>query len=54
MKIALFVAIISLYPYTRDGFTMLGKDLLMGITYLIAGLIRLTRKIINLFKRGKK
>lgn len=55
MKIALFVAImLSLYPFTRDGFTRLGKDILLGITYLIAGLIHLTRKIINLFKRGRK
>ena len=55
MKTALFVVImLSLYPLTRDGFTRLGKDLLMGMTYIIAGIIRLTRKIINLFKIGRK
>ena len=55
MKIALFIFLmLSLYPFTRDGFTRLGKDILLGITYLIAGLIRLIRKIINLFKVGKK
>lgn len=55
MKIALLMVImLSLYPLTRDGFTRLGKDMLIGIAYLIAGLIRLTRKIINLFKIGKK
>ena len=55
MKIALFIVImLSLYPFTRDGFTRLGKDILLGITYLIAGIIRLTRKIINLFKRKRK
>ena len=55
MKIALFVAImLSLYPFTRDGFTRLGKDILMGLTYLVAGIIRLARTIINLFKRGRK
>ena len=55
MKIALFMVImLSLYPFMRDGFTRLGKDILMGITYLIAGIIRLVRKIINLFKIGKK
>ena len=55
MKIALFIVILlSLYKFARDGFTMLAKDLLMGTTYLIAGIIRLTRKIINLFKRGRK
>lgn len=55
MKIALFVVImLSLYPFTRDGFTRLGKDILLGITYLIAGIIRLMKKIINLFKIGKK
>lgn len=54
MKIALLMVImLSLYPFTRDGFTRLGKDLLLGITYIIAGIIRLTRKIINLFKRKK-
>lgn len=55
MKIALFIFLmLSLYPFTRDGFTRLGKDILLGITYLIAGIIRLIRKIINLFKVGKK
>lgn len=55
MKIALFIFImLSLYPFTRDGFIRIGKDILLGITYLIAGLIRLTRKIINLFKRKRK
>ena len=55
MKTALFIFImLSLYPLMRDGFTRLGKDLLMGVAYLIAGLIRLTRKIINLFKIGRK
>lgn len=55
MKIALFVVMmLSLYPFTRDGFTRLGKDILMGITYIIAGIIRLIRKIINLLKIGKK
>lgn len=55
MKIALFIFImLSLYPFTRDGFIRIGKDILLGITYIIAGLICLTRKIINLFKRGKK
>lgn len=54
MKIALFIFImLSLYPFTRDGFIRIGKDILLGITYLIAGIIRLTRKIINLFKRKK-
>lgn len=52
MKIALFVVImLSLYPFTRDGFTRLGKDILIGITYLTAGIIRLTLKIINLIKK---
>lgn len=55
MKIALFVVImLSLYPFTRDGFTRLGKDILLGVAYLIAGIIRLIRKIINLFKIEKK
>ena len=55
MKIALFIFImLSLYPFTRDGLIRVGKDILLGITYLIAGLIRLTRKIINLFKRKRK
>ena len=55
MKTALFVFImLSLYPFVRDGFTRLGKDILIGITYFIAGIIRLTLKIINLFKIGKK
>ena len=55
MKIALIMVImLSLYPFMRDGFTRLGKDILMGITYLIAGIIRLMKKIINLFKIGKK
>lgn len=53
MKIALITVImLSLYPLTRDGFTRLGKDILIGTAYLIAGIIRLTRKIINLFKVG--
>lgn len=55
MKIALFVVImLSLYPFMRDGFTRLGKDILMGLAYLIAGLIRLMRTIIKLFNRGRK
>lgn len=55
MKTALIMVImLSLYPFTRDGFTRLGKDVLLGITYLIAGIIRLMKKIINLFKIGKK
>ena len=55
MKTALIMVImLSLYPFTRDGFARLGKDILIGITYLIAGIIRLTRIIINLFKIGKK
>ena len=55
MKIALLMVImLSLYPFTRDGFIRLGKDILIGITYLIAGIIRLAKKIINLFKIGKK
>ena len=57
MKIALIIVImlmLSLYPFTRDGFTRLGKDILLGITYLIAVIIRLTRKIINSLKIGKK
>ena len=55
MKIALLMVIIlSLYPFMRDGFTRLGKDLLMGVAYIIAGIIRLTRKIINSFKIGKR
>lgn len=55
MKIALLMVImLSLYPFTRDGFTRLGKDILLGITYLIAVIIRLTRKIINLFKIERK
>ena len=54
MKTALMMVImLSLYPFTRDGFVRLGKDILLGITYLIAGIIRLARKIINLFKRKK-
>lgn len=54
MKTALIMVImLSLYPFTRDGITRLGKDILLGMTYLIAGIIRLTRKIINLFRRGK-
>ena len=44
---------LSLYPFTRDGFVRLAKDILLGLTYLIAGIIRLTKKIINLFKRKK-
>ena len=55
MKTALIIVImLSLYPFMRDGFTRLGKDIILGITYLIAGIIRLTRIIINLFKIGKK
>ena len=55
MKTALIMVImLSLYPFTRDGFTRLGKDMLLGITYLIAGIIRLMKKIINLFKRKRK
>ena len=55
MKIALIMVImLSLYPFTRDGFTRLGKDILIGITYLVAGIIRLARIIINLFKIGRK
>ena len=55
MKTALFVAImLSLYPFTRDGFARLGKDILLGVAYLIAGIIRLIRKIINLLKIGRK
>ena len=55
MKIALFIVVmLSLYPFTRDGFARLGKDILLGITYLVAILIRLTRTIINSFKRGRK
>lgn len=54
MKIALFIIImLAIYPFTMDGFIRLGKDILLGMTYLIAGIIRLTRKIINLFKRRK-
>lgn len=54
MKIALFIFImLSLYPFVRKGLTRMGKDILLGITYFIAGLIRLFRKIINLFKRRK-
>ena len=54
MKIALFTFImLSLYPFTRDGFIRIGKDILLGMTYLIAGIIRLTLKIIKLFKRRK-
>ena len=55
MKIALsMVIMLSLYPFMRDGFTRLAKDILMGVAYLIAGIIRLTKKIINLFKIGKR
>ena len=55
MKTALImIVMLSLYPFMRDGFSRLGKDILIGITYLIAGIISLTRKIINLFKIGKK
>lgn len=54
MKIALFIFImLSLYPFTRDGFIRIGKDILLGMTYIIAGIIRLTLKIINLFKKRK-
>lgn len=54
MKIALFIFImLSLYPFARKGLTRMGKDILLGITYFIAGLIRLVIKIINLFKRRK-
>ena len=54
MKIALFVFImLSIYPFMMDGFTRLGKDILLALTYLIAGIIRLVRKIINLFKKRK-
>ena len=55
MKTALFMVImLSLYPFARDGVTRLGKDILLGLTYFIAGMIRLTKKIINLFKIGKR
>lgn len=55
MKIALYMVImLSLYPFTRDGFIRLGKDILLGVAYLIAGIIRLMKKIINLFKKRKK
>ena len=55
MKIALFIFLmLSLYPFTRDGFTKLGKDILLGVAYLIAGIIRLTKKIINSLKIGRK
>lgn len=54
MKTALFAVImLSLYPFARDGFTRFGKDILTGLAYFVAGLIRLTRKIINLFKKRK-
>ena len=54
MKTALIMIImLSLYRFTRDGFIILAKDMLLGVAYLIAGIIRLTRKIINLFKRKK-
>ena len=55
MKTALIMVILlSLYPFARDGFTRFVKDILIGITYLIAGIIRLAKKIINLFKIGRK
>ena len=55
MKTVLMIFImLSLYPFARDGFTRFVKDILIGITYLIAGIIRLAKKIINLFKIGKK
>lgn len=55
MKIALLMVImLSLYPLMRDGFTRLGKDILIGVAYIIAGIIRLTKKIINSFKIGRK
>lgn len=54
MKIALFIIImLSIYPFTMDGFIRMGKDILLVLTYLIAGIIRLARKISNLFKRRK-
>ena len=55
MKIALYMVImLSLYPFMRDGFKILGKDILLGMAYLIAGIIRLIRKIINFIKVGKR
>lgn len=55
MKIALLMVImLSLYPFMRDGFKKLGKDILLGVAYIIAGIIRLTLKIINSFKIGRK
>ena len=57
MKIALYMVImlsLYLYPFSRDGFTRLGKDILIGVAYLVAGIIRLMKKIINLFKVGKR
>ena len=55
MKIALLMAVmLSLYPFTRDGFTRFGKDVLLGVAYFVAGIIRLTKKIINLFKGKRK
>ena len=54
MKIALLMVImLSLYPFMRDGFASFVKDILLGVASLLAGIIRLTRKIINLFKSKK-
>lgn len=48
--IFIYLSLMS-YPLLREGFTRLMKDILLGITYLIAVIIRGTITIINLFKK---
>lgn len=52
MITAIFIYLsLVLYPALREGFIRLMKDILLGITYIIAGIIRGTRIIINLFRK---
>ena len=54
IQLLLCLIFIMGYKNIREGIITLVKDILLGVTYVIAGIIRLTRKIINLFKIGRK
>lgn len=53
MQLLLCLIFIMGYKNISEGIITLVKDILLALTYLIAGIIRLARKIINLFKRRK-
>ena len=53
MQLLLCLIFIMGYKNIREGIITLVKDILLALTYLIAGIIRLARKINNLFKRRK-